>query len=133
LTLLVVDAGVATTAALERDGFDRLHRHDLMAPPLMWSEATAALRQLVWRGEIDEDTGQIALVALMDAPIDRRTPRRLHREAFRIATVLGWAKTFDAEYLALARLLDHPLLTIDGRLKRGASRIATVIGPADLD
>ena len=68
----------------------------------------------------------------MKAPIRRRRPPRLHREAWKVADELGWAKTYDAEYVALARILRCPLLTIDARLKRGASRLVRVVGPADL-
>ena len=31
---------------------------------------------------------------------------------------MGWAQTYDAEYLALARLLRCRLLTTDAKLKR---------------
>jgi predicted nucleic acid-binding protein len=44
----------------------------------------------------------------------------------------GWAKTYDAEYVALAKLLDCRLLTVDGRLRRGADRLGFVITPAEL-
>jgi predicted nucleic acid-binding protein len=56
----------------------------------------------------------------------------LTAEARRIADQLGWAKTHDAEYLALARLLKCRLLTTDAKLKVAASRLLNVIGPADL-
>ena len=45
---------------------------------------------------------------------------------------LGWAKTYDAEYVALAQILDVPLLTVDGRLARGVEHLIKVIGPAEL-
>jgi predicted nucleic acid-binding protein len=53
-------------------------------------------------------------------------------EAWRIADSLGWAKTYDAEYCALASLLDCRLVTVDGRLRRGADRLGFVVGPAEL-
>ena len=64
------------------------------------------------------------------APIERREPAGLLERAWSIADALGWAKTYDAEYVALAQILDCPLLTRDGRLYRSASGIATIIGPA---
>ena len=53
-------------------------------------------------------------------------------EAWRIADRLGWAKTYNAEYLALARLLRCRLLTTDAKLKASGSEVAKVIGPTDL-
>ena len=47
--------------------------------------------------------------------------------------MLGWAKTYDAEYVALAQILDIPILTRDRRLARGgASRFVRLLGPMDL-
>ena len=45
---------------------------------------------------------------------------------------LGWAKTYDAEYVALASLLGCRLVTVDGRLRRGADRLGFVLGPTEL-
>ena len=58
--------------------------------------------------------------------------RRLHERAWTIADELGWAKTYDAEYVALAEILDIPLLTLDGRLARGVEHRIRIVGPADL-
>lgn len=58
--------------------------------------------------------------------------RRLHERAWTLADELGWAKTYDAEYVALAQILDIPLLTVDGRLARGVAHLVPVVGPADL-
>lgn len=69
---------------------------------------------------------------LGSAPIRFTDPRGLTREAWRIAEEFGWKKTYDAEYVALARLLDCRLLTLDGRLRRGAKRLGFVIAPSDL-
>ena len=53
-------------------------------------------------------------------------------EAWRIADRLGRAKTYDAEYLALARLLKCRLLTADAKLKVAGSRLVDVLGPTEL-
>lgn len=104
----------------------------LVAPPLLWSEATSALHESMWRGDISSELGNGAIARLADAPIERRASRRLYREAWSVAERLGWAKTYDAEFVALALLSRCPLLTIDERLKRGAARLVEVVGPADL-
>lgn len=49
-----------------------------------------------------------------------------------IASELGWAKTYDAECVALARDLEYTLVTLDERLKRGTGRIVPIIGPGEL-
>ena len=130
--MLVVDASVALSAALSRDGFARIEHHGLVAPPLMWSEALSALRELAWRGEISPAQAGATRDALLTARVGRRSPRSLYEEAWRVAAELGWAKTYDAEYVALARILRCRLLTRDERLRRGADRVVDVIGPLEL-
>jgi predicted nucleic acid-binding protein len=90
------------------------------------------LHELRWRKEISGDLASIALERLASADISPRRPKGLIEEAWRVADRLGWAKTYDAEYLALARLLRCRLLTTDAKLKAGASGLANVIGPAEL-
>ncbi len=90
------------------------------------------LHELKWRKEIPDDLAAIAMERLAAAEISPRRPKGLSGEAWRIADRLGWAKTYDAEYLALARLLKCRLLTTDAKLKASGSRITNVIGPSEL-
>ncbi|MFN2521664.1 MAG: type II toxin-antitoxin system VapC family toxin, partial [Candidatus Limnocylindria bacterium] len=70
-----------------------------------------------------------AAMRWLDAgPIKSRNPRQLGPEAWRLADALGWAKTYDAEYLALAQLLGCRVVTLDGALQRGAARLDLVVG-----
>ena len=130
--MLVVDATVAFDAAFDAIVFDRIEPMNPVGPPLLWSETTAALRQVAFRGSVTGDEASTALSHFLSSPIDRRSPRRLYVEAWNLAAQLGWAKTYDAEYIALARLLECPLLTTDGRLKRRADHLAEIIGPTQL-
>jgi predicted nucleic acid-binding protein len=130
--VLVVDAAVVVTASLAEAGFEPLAKEQLVAPYLMWSEASSVLHELKWRKEIPDELAAIAIERLAAAEISPRRPRGLFDEAWRIADRLGWAKTYDAEYLALARLLKCRLLTTDSKLKASGSRIANVIGPSEL-
>lgn len=45
---------------------------------------------------------------------------------------MGWAKTYDAEYLALAELLKCRFVTLDARLRRGADRLGYVVSPGEI-
>ena len=130
--MLVIDASIAIQACLSRKGFEPLGDGDLVAPPLLWSEASSVLHEMRWRDEISEELATIAMEQLTTAPIRKRGQKRLFREAWKIADDFGWAKTYDAEYVGLAHLLQCPLLTIDARLRVTASRLVKVLGPADL-
>ena len=130
--MLVVDSSAAVQACLAAEGFGLFGDEDLVAPVLLWSEASSVIHELWWRHEISETLASTAFDVLLTAPIAARTPRRLRREAWRVADELGWAKTHDAEYVALARILRCRLFTVDGRLRRGAGRIVEIVGPRDL-
>src|SRR5438093_699137 len=112
--MLVIDATVAVDAAQSQDGF-AVFTDRLVAPPLMWSEARSVLHEYMWRRQMTPSLGYRSLEALETAPVRVRTHKRLGRRAFEIADGFGWAKTYDAEYLALAELLGCSLLTTDGR------------------
>lgn len=92
----------------------------LVAPHLMWSEATSALHLLVNRGRIDGSTALQRLSLLDAAPVRSENPPGLHRRAWDIADLMGWGRTYDAEYCALADLIGGTLITDDGRLVRAA-------------
>lgn len=126
---LVVDANVVVGACLAPDGFDVFLGDELVAPPLMWSEFLNALRGGRWRGEVSEALAFAALRAADGAPVKVKNHRRLRKEAWHIADELGWAKTYDAEYLALGAILGAPVVTLDMRLRRGAYRVADVMTP----
>ena len=129
---LVIDASAAIDAGQFRSGFDRFGGESLVAPPLFHSEIRSALHEAMWRGVIGGERGRSWLGTIEAAPIRIRTHRRLSEESWRVADDLGWAKTYDAEYLALARLLRCRLVTTDLRLRRGTERLGFVITPREL-
>ncbi|MGH2831062.1 MAG: type II toxin-antitoxin system VapC family toxin [Actinomycetota bacterium] len=123
---VVVDASVVRVACLSPGGFRWLETYDAIAPPLMWSEVLASLHQGLWRGEISREEAERARGALERAPVKSRAPAGLREEAWKLAEQLGWAKTYDAEYLALARLAGCRMITFDARLIRGTRRLGFV-------
>jgi predicted nucleic acid-binding protein len=99
----------------------------------MWSEGLSALVEGAFRGDIPAPALDEALerlealsIALQEVDGDHR------RRSLRLARSLGWAKSYDAEYVALAQALACPLLTVDARLTRGAGHLVEMLGPEGL-
>jgi len=131
--VLVVDASLMVEWCIDvEDDLAELVPGERCAPALMWSEARSALHEWVWRGRLSADRADHARTRLKEADVKLRTHPGLADEAWRIADELGWAKTYDAEYVALASLLGCRLVTVDGRLRRGADRLGFVVGPTEL-
>ncbi len=128
---LVIDASVALEACGAADGFTTL-ADDLAAPPLMWSEARSMLHLESWTRRIGAEDAAAMHDRLENSPVRREDPPALGREAWQLADEFGWARTYDAEYVALAKILKCRLLTIDMRLRRGAERLGFVITPTEL-
>src|SRR6185437_9363913 len=82
-------------------------------------------------GEISDELAEQALHRFLDGTLGivERRPDGLARKAWQLAGHFGWAKTYDAEYLATAELLGCPLVTVDVRLRRGADRLGYVRTP----
>ena len=85
------------------------------------------MRQLEYRRDISRREAAAALSLLLAAPVETVPSRELITPAFDLAVQLGWAKTYDAEYVALARQLGAPLLTIDAALAATARRFVAVV------
>ena len=129
---LVLDSSAALRASTSERAAADLEDHELLGPPLLWSEVHSAVHEALWRRDVDEPNAQRILSAFTALRVGRRSPRSLYPEAYRLAGELGWAKTYDAEFLALARIEGGKVLTTDARLRRGADRTGLVIDPSDL-
>jgi predicted nucleic acid-binding protein len=130
----VVDASAVLDALLGQGGpaWSRLVQAvsqqggRLAAPELMWSEATSVLHEQAWRGVLPGDEASRARTAIETVPIACERPDGLRLRAWEIADRMGWAKTYDAEYCALAELIGCPLVTGDRRLRRAGERLGYV-------
>ncbi|HYM45969.1 MAG TPA: type II toxin-antitoxin system VapC family toxin [Solirubrobacteraceae bacterium] len=130
--MLVVDASVAVAACHTPVGFASLRGHELVAPQLMLVEASSVLHEMAWREEITKPRAETMLGRLLKAPVKIRMPGGLIQSAWRVADELGWAKTYDAQYVALAQMLDCRLVSVDERLLRGVTRLGVAVRPREL-
>ena len=130
--MLVIDASVAVAASHSPIGLARLGSHVLVAPHLMTAEAGSVLHEKVWRREITPERGRIMLSRIVRSPVELLAPDGLLEAAWAVADELGWAKTYDAHYVALARLLRCRLVTVDERLQRGIARLGLAVRPREI-
>lgn len=129
---LVVDATVVVTSIASAEGFKALGEEDLVAPPLMWSEARSTLHLGLLNGKVSAEHAAVQHERLETCPVRRAKEPKLGREAWSIAEQFGWGRTYDAEYVALAQILGCQLVTLDGALRRGTDRLGFVVTPAEL-
>jgi predicted nucleic acid-binding protein len=134
LSDLVLDASAAIEAALLEHGFDVYAGHVLHGPGLLWWEVNSVLHEQARRGEISSGLAEAAIARFHRQGIHAVGPSpEFLLTASRVAVRLGWAKVYDAAYIALAlQLPGSRLVTRDERLRRGASRLVEIISPAEL-
>jgi len=95
------------------------------APDLLNAEVISAFRRLEAAGVIGARRAGEAILRLADAPIERLTTKQLTLDVWRLRHNLT---SYDATYLALAAVLDCPLLTADGRMARAPNIGVPVVG-----
>jgi predicted nucleic acid-binding protein len=92
-----------------------------LAPSLIHAETLSTLHELLWRGDIPDDMANLGRTRHRQMPVRIEEPPELSNEAWNVAGEFGWAKTYDAQYVALARLLKCRLVTINEKLHRGVT------------
>jgi predicted nucleic acid-binding protein len=121
MTRFVVDCGVVLHLAGE--GIEVPAEHELLAPTLLRSQTLSALHQAVHVGEIAPEAALDRLARIRAMPIRLLGDAVLRRRAWDLAEQLGWAETYDAEYLALTQLQADAFVTLDSELARRVERV----------
>jgi predicted nucleic acid-binding protein len=127
MTRCVVDCGVVLQLAGE--GIEVSAEHELLAPTLLRSQTLSALHEAVHAGELAPDVALDRLARIRAIPIRLLGDAVLRRRAWEVAEQLGWAETYDAEYVALTQLQADAFVTLDAGLARrveGIVRTATI-------
>jgi predicted nucleic acid-binding protein len=104
--------------------------HELLAPTLLRSQTLSVLHEAVQRGEIPADAARDRLERIWRMPIRLLGDAVLRRRAWELADRLGWASTYDAEYVALTQLQADAFITLDAGLARS---VAGIVETASID
>jgi predicted nucleic acid-binding protein len=116
--LVAGPAGDAARAVLESD--------ELHAPHLLDVEATSAARRWLLSGQLTADAARLFLADLRALAVARHGHEPLLDRALELRDSLS---AYDASYVALAELLDAPLVTVDRRLARAPGLRCPVLVP----
>ena len=121
MTRFVVDAGAVLHLASEE--VEVSGEHELLAPTLLRSQTLSVLHEAVQRGEIPADVAREHLARIQRMPIRLLGDAVLRRRAWDLADQLGWASTYNAEYVALTQLQADAFVTLDTELARSVEGI----------
>jgi predicted nucleic acid-binding protein len=127
MTRFVVDAGAVLHLVSAR--IEVADEHELLAPTLLRSQTLSTLHEAVQRGEISADAAREHLAQISRMSIRLLGDAVLRRRAWDLADKLGWASTYDAEYVALTQLQADAFVTLDAQLARsveGLVKIASI-------
>jgi predicted nucleic acid-binding protein len=119
----VVDTSVVLQLA--SSGVEVSGKHKLLAPTLLRSQTLSALHEAVQRGELSAEVARDRLKHIRQLKIRLLGDAVLQRRAWDIADQLGWASTYDAEYIALTQLQADAFVTLDKELARNVKGIVT--------
>jgi predicted nucleic acid-binding protein len=95
--------------------------HQLVAPTLVRSQALSPLYEAAGRGEITAAEGIERITRINSLKVRFLGDKVLQRQAWKVADELGWATTYDAEYVALTKLQADAFVTSDEDLGRAVS------------
>jgi predicted nucleic acid-binding protein len=121
MTRFVVDASAVLHLASAEVEVSTAHK--LLAPTLLRSQTLSALHEAVERGEIPADVARERLTRIRGMKIRLLGDAVLQRRAWDLADQLGWASTYNAEYVALTQRQADALVTLDTELARSVEGI----------
>jgi predicted nucleic acid-binding protein len=121
MTRYVIDA--PTLLHLVAEGVEVSPEHQLVAPNIIRSQALSLLLAGVRQGDITEAVALQRHERFTELKMRLLGDRVSRRTAWRIALDNGWETTFDAEYLAVAKLQADALVTIDAELATKADGV----------
>jgi predicted nucleic acid-binding protein len=121
MTRFVVDA--SAVLYLAADEVEVSDEHELLAPTLLRSQTLSALHEAVNRGELPAEVARERLERVWRIRIRLLGDAVLRRRAWEVADQLGWASTYDAEYVALTLLQADAFITLDAELARSVEGI----------
>jgi predicted nucleic acid-binding protein len=128
MTRFVVDCGAVLH--LVSEGIEVRAEHELLAPTLLRSQTLSALHEAAHRGEISVEVALDRLARIQALSIRLLGDAVLRRRAWDLAEQLGWAETYDAEYVALTQLQADALVTLDAELGR---RVEGIVPTATIE
>ena len=126
--VVVVDASAVLHLAAA--GVEVPSEHELLAPTLLRSQTLSALHEAVQRGDVPADVALDHLARIGRMPIRLLGDAVLRRRAWQLADRLGWASTYDAEYVALTQLQADVFVTLDAELAR---KVEGTVATASID
>jgi len=121
MTKFVVDASAVLHLASE--DIEVAAAHELLAPTLLRSQTLSALHEAVQRSELPADVARERLTRIGKMQIRLLGDAVLRRRAWDLADQLGWASTYNAEYVALTQLQADAFVTLDAKLARSVKGI----------
>lgn len=128
MTRFVVDCGVVLRLVSEES--EVRAEHELLAPTLLRSQTLSALHEAAHRGELPADVARERLRRVSALSIRLLGDAVLRRRAWELADRLGWAETYEAEYLALTQLQADAFVTLDEALAR---QVRGIVPTATID
>jgi predicted nucleic acid-binding protein len=128
LTRFVVDS--SAVLHLASAGIEVPDKHKLLAPTLLRSQTLSELHEAVQRGETTADVARNHLAHIRRMRIRLLGDAVLQRRAWELADQLGWAQTYNAEYVALTQLQADKFVTLDAKL---TGSIEGIVETASID
>lgn len=127
--MIVIDASALLETLLRTPGAEAVQRYlalpgqTVHAPHLIDVEVAQVVRRYAMDRHIDSEQGRVALANLADFPLRRYRHDLLLPRIWELRHNLS---AYDAVYVALAEMLDAPLLTRDRRLAAAGGHSARV-------